>query len=198
MALSRRSGCAKPGVLLRKTPFFALKVPKNKSRSRAKKKSLSWLSAAQQKNPRSFLCGRGIWGFALELPREVAWLSAPPTPAYTKYTTTSREPGCGIGGMVGKVYKPNANQERFFAMHRASIRNQHPRNTCKSRVAGLGRLMGLWEDIGISRPTGRRLPSEEEPSAGGEALKEEITKHEKREAGGWGPFLFWPAAASSS
>ena len=63
-----------------------------------------------------------------------------------------------------------------------------------SRVAGLGWLRGFREDIGISRPTGRRLPSEEEPTAGGEAhpLKEEDKRkeQEKREAGGWEPFLF--------
>ena len=30
------------------------------------------------------------------------------------------------------MYTPNANQELdFFSKHRASIRNQHPRNTCK-------------------------------------------------------------------
>ena len=53
-----------------------------------------------------------------------------------------------------------------------------------SRVAGLGWLRGFWEDIGISRPTGRRLPSEGEPTAGGEAhpLKEEDKKKNKRNA----------------
>ena len=35
---------------------------------------------------------------------------------------------------------------------------------------------GFWEDIGICRPTGRRLPSEGEPSAGGGALKEKKNK----------------------
>ena len=55
-----------------------------------------------------------------------------PTPAYAKYKPTSREPGPRVWGMVGKVYTPNnANQERFSSMNRASIRNQHPRNTCK-------------------------------------------------------------------
>ena len=35
-----------------------------------------------------------------------------PTPAYTKYTTISREPGHRVLGMVGgEVYTPNANQE---------------------------------------------------------------------------------------
>ena len=45
--------------------------------------------------------------------------------------TTSREPGYAVWGMVEKVYTPNTNQERFFSRNRASIRNQHPRNTCK-------------------------------------------------------------------
>ena len=43
------------------------------------------------------------------------------------------------------------------------------RNIGTSRVARLGWLRGVWEGIGISRPTDRRPPSEEEPSAGGEA-----------------------------
>jgi len=51
--------------------------------------------------------------------------------AYTKYTAISREPGCRVLGKVGKAHTPNANQERFFSTHRASIRNQHPQNTCK-------------------------------------------------------------------
>ena len=62
---------------------------------------------------------------------------------------------------------------------------------------------GLWDDIGISRPAGRRLPSEGEPSAGGEALKEERKKEENRETRGGrvgdvslsGPSSGAPAAA---
>ena len=47
-------------------------------------------------------------------------------------SAANQGPGTGrvLGRMVGKVYTPNANQERFFSKHRANIRNQHPRNTC--------------------------------------------------------------------
>ena len=51
MALNRRAGCTKTGVLLRETLVFAFKVPKRSfSRLRAKMKSFSWLSADKQKN----------------------------------------------------------------------------------------------------------------------------------------------------
>ena len=46
--------------------------------------------------------------------REAAGLDPQPQRVPFIYTTTSREPGCRVLGMVGKVYTPNANQERFF------------------------------------------------------------------------------------
>ena len=83
-----------------------------------------------------------------------------PTLAYTKYTTISHKPGSRVWGVVEKVYTPNANQKRLFSKHRASIRNQHPRNTCseyqrnhsvflmKPRVYKPKQMGGSWDSNG--------------------------------------------------
>ena len=53
------------------------------------------------------------------------------TPAYTKYTTISREPGYRVWGMLETNIHAKRQPRTIFSMHRSSIRNQHPRNTCK-------------------------------------------------------------------
>ena len=55
LALNRRAGCAKPGVLLHKTPVFALKAPKMFLRLRAKINSLSWRSATPRSRSSFFV-----------------------------------------------------------------------------------------------------------------------------------------------
>ena len=87
-------------------------------------------------------------------------LSSTPNPGvYRRIQLSAANQGTGFGAWYKKVYTPNANQERFFSTHRASIRNQNPRNTCKHqrnpsafsikpRVYKPQKMGGSWDSNG--------------------------------------------------